>query len=98
MEYLRLPTKPGATKRHAELFTRFLRQVGTGANVVQDANLAALAVEHGLTLRSTDSDFARFHGLNWHNPSGSAINRLLSKRPVRYADRVSTPRPTLGYG
>ena len=78
MEYLRLPTKPGATKRHAELFTRSLRQVGTGGNAVQDANLAALAVEDGPTICSTESNFARFHGLDWHNPIGLAINQLLS--------------------
>jgi len=30
--------------------------------------LAALAVEHGLTLYSTDTDFARFRELRWENP------------------------------
>jgi predicted nucleic acid-binding protein len=37
-------------------------------NLVPDAHLAALAIEHGLTLCSTDGDFARFPGLNWLNP------------------------------
>jgi predicted nucleic acid-binding protein len=32
------------------------------------AHLAALAIEHGLTLCSTDGDFARFSGLRWENP------------------------------
>ena len=38
------------------------------ANLVPDAHLAALAIEHGLVLCSTDGDFARFDGLVWHNP------------------------------
>ena len=33
-----------------------------------DAHLAALAVEHGLVLRSTDRDFARFDVLRWEGP------------------------------
>jgi uncharacterized protein len=36
--------------------------------LVPDAHLAALAIEHGLTLCSADSDFARFLGLPWLNP------------------------------
>ena len=38
------------------------------SRMVPDAHLAALAIEHGLTLCSTDADFARFPGLRWHNP------------------------------
>jgi toxin-antitoxin system PIN domain toxin len=37
-------------------------------NLVPDAQLAALAVEHGLTLCSADTDFARFTDLLWANP------------------------------
>jgi predicted nucleic acid-binding protein len=37
------------------------------SRVVPDAHLAALALEHGLTLCSTDGDFARFPGLDWQN-------------------------------
>jgi len=36
--------------------------------VHEDAQLAALAVEHGLTLCSADTDFARFTDLRWANP------------------------------
>ncbi len=36
--------------------------------LVSDAALAALAIEHGATLLSTDRDFARFPGLKWINP------------------------------
>ncbi len=44
-----------------------LREI-PGGNLVPDAHLAALAVEHGLTLCSSDGDFARFRGLSWSNP------------------------------
>jgi predicted nucleic acid-binding protein len=46
----------------------FLALPGVHGNLVPDAHLAALAVEHGLTLCSTDGDFARFQGLRWLNP------------------------------
>jgi predicted nucleic acid-binding protein len=36
--------------------------------MVSDAALAALAIEHGTTLYTTDRDFARFPGLRWKNP------------------------------
>lgn len=59
---------PNPGERHAELLGAFLALPGTRANLVPDAHLAALAVEHGLTLCSTDGDFARFPGLKWLNP------------------------------
>jgi len=59
---------PGPTKRHAEVLGQLLLVVGAHGNLVPDAHLAALAIEHGLTLCSTDGDFARFQGLRWHNP------------------------------
>jgi predicted nucleic acid-binding protein len=37
-------------------------------NLIPDAFLAALAVEHGLTVYSTDTDFARFDEVRWENP------------------------------
>ena len=36
--------------------------------LVTDAHLAALAIEHGCTLYSTDADFSRFQNLKWKNP------------------------------
>ena len=39
-----------------------------GPNLVTDAHLAALAIEHQAELHSNDSDFARFSGLTWRNP------------------------------
>jgi len=41
---------------------------GVRAKLIPDAHLAALAIEHGLTLCSSDGDFARFPGLRWQNP------------------------------
>lgn len=39
-----------------------------GSNLVTDAHLAALAIEHQAELQSNDSDFGRFSGLRWRNP------------------------------
>lgn len=59
---------PQPGERHAELLARYLDLPGVHANLVPDAHLAALAMEHGLILCSTDGDFARFPGLRWLNP------------------------------
>lgn len=59
---------PTATERHRETLATLIALTGTGANLVHDAHLAALALEHGLTLCSADADFARFPGLRWENP------------------------------
>jgi predicted nucleic acid-binding protein len=37
-------------------------------NLIPDAHLAALAIEHGVAVCSADTDFARFTGLRWINP------------------------------
>jgi toxin-antitoxin system PIN domain toxin len=59
---------PAPTERHADVLGNLLASPGVHGNLVPDAHLAALAIEHGLTLCSTDSDFARFPGLRWVNP------------------------------
>lgn len=59
---------PQAAERHSEVLGRFLLLPGIRGKLVPDAHLAALAIEHGLILSSTDGDFARFPGLRWHNP------------------------------
>jgi toxin-antitoxin system PIN domain toxin len=68
--WLKLPTVwvPGPTERHGEILGGLLRHVRAQGNIIPDAHLAALAIEHGLELFSTDSDFARFEGLRWKNP------------------------------
>jgi uncharacterized protein len=59
---------PQPTERHAAVLGPLLVQLGGRAELVPDAHLAALAIEHGLTLCSSDGDFARFSGLRWQNP------------------------------
>lgn len=59
---------PLPTPRHPQILASLLREIGGRADLVPDAHLAALAIEHGLTLCSTDSDFARFRSLRWVNP------------------------------
>lgn len=61
---------PAPSDRHAEVLGELLEATGARGNLVPDAHLAALAIEHGLTLCSTDGDFARFPGLDWRNPLG----------------------------
>jgi uncharacterized protein len=60
---------PGSS--HQEILGRLLSRLGGGAKLIPDAHLAALAIEHGLELCSTDGDFARFTALRWFNPLGS---------------------------
>jgi toxin-antitoxin system PIN domain toxin len=59
---------PQPTDRHTRILGELLAQPGIHGNLVPDAHLAALAIEHGLTLCSTDGDFARFPHLRWINP------------------------------
>lgn len=59
---------PEPCARHGEILMRLLRHINAGGKLVPDAHLAALAIEHGLTLCSADSDFARFPNLRWTNP------------------------------
>ena len=59
---------PQAGERHVEVLGKLLSDPAVQANLVPDAHLAALAIEHGLVLCSTDGDFARFPGLRWTNP------------------------------
>ena len=59
---------PQPTERHREVLESLLNGPGILANLVPDAHLAALAIEHGLTLCSADSDFALFQNLRWQNP------------------------------
>ncbi len=58
------------TDQHWTLFQQMLRSGNAVGNLVSDAHLAALAVEHNCVLQSTDADFSRFRGLKWKNPIG----------------------------
>jgi len=59
---------PQPTDQHREVLGQLLSKVNVSANLIPDAHLAALAIEHGLTLCSTDGDFARFPDLRWQDP------------------------------
>ena len=56
------------TGQHWEIFVDLCRGAGIQGPLVTDAYIAALAIEHGCELISTDSDFARFRGLRWRHP------------------------------
>lgn len=60
------------TPRHASVLRDLLGPTGTAGNLVTDAHLAALAIEHGGELCTADRDFGRFAGLRWTDPIGSA--------------------------
>ncbi len=56
------------TDRHAAVLRELLEPFGTAGNLITDAHLAALAIEHGADLCSSDSDFSRFEGVTWLDP------------------------------
>ena len=58
--------EPG--ERHWEILRRLMENAQCSGPLVTDAALAAIAIEHGGTLYTTDRDFSRFTGLAWKNP------------------------------
>ena len=63
-------SRPGASilnpsERHAGVLARLLMGAGSAGNLVSDAHLAALAIEHSAELGSFDRDFERFSGLRF---------------------------------
>ncbi len=62
---------PAPGEGHAEVFLGLVRTLRLAGPLVSDAHLAALALEHGNGIWTTDSDFARFPGLRWENPLSS---------------------------
>jgi hypothetical protein len=69
-QWLNLPNvrvlAPG--ERHWSLLRRMLLEGQARGPLAADAQLAALTIEHGGVLHTTDRDFARFPGLRWVNP------------------------------
>jgi toxin-antitoxin system PIN domain toxin len=59
---------PGA--EHWRILRGLIQETGTAGNLTSDAHLAAIAIENGAELCSTDTDFARFPRLRWTNPVG----------------------------
>lgn len=62
--YLRIEPGP----RHLELFEGLCDSADARGNLVTDAYLGAVALEHDAELVSMDRDFARFEGLRWSRP------------------------------
>ena len=56
------------THEHHRVLRQLLDRSGSGANLVNDAHLAALAIEHRATILSYDADFGRFDGVSWETP------------------------------
>ena len=56
------------SERHWVILADTLERGQARGPLVVDAHLAALAIEHGATLASTDRDFARFPGLRFRDP------------------------------
>jgi hypothetical protein len=59
---------PLPTDQHRRILSSLLSHVSGKSNLVPDAHLAALAIEHGLVLCSADRGYARFPNLRWENP------------------------------
>lgn len=56
------------TVLHASVVRNLLAPLGTGGNLVSDAHLAALALEHHCAIVSFDNDFGRFPAVRWEPP------------------------------
>ena len=55
-------------ERHAEILGTLIQKYELRGNLVSDAQIAALAIEHGLAVCSADTDFARFEEIEWIDP------------------------------
>ena len=62
----RIPVAPGPN--HWDIFRKLCESVGARGNLVPDAYLAAMAIEHGCEWITADHDFSRFAGLKWRHP------------------------------
>lgn len=61
-----VPINPGDD--HLKYLRQNLQVPGAGRNLVADAHIAAIAMEHQAEVYTNDSDFDRFPGLTRHNP------------------------------
>ena len=59
---------PESAPDHIERVLGLLTGLGTAGNLVTDAQIAAVALEHDAVVHTTDADFIRFGGLRWLNP------------------------------
>lgn len=66
---------------HVAQVLDLLEELGTAGNLVTDAQLAALALEHDAVLHTADADFLRFRGLRWFNPlTGDSSSRFRGRK------------------
>ena len=63
---------PSPGERYAEILGELIARHDIRGNLVPDAQLAALALEHGVPVASADTDFARFTEIRWENPLARA--------------------------
>jgi uncharacterized protein len=56
------------TEGHATILGRLVTELDLRADLIPDAHVAALCIEHGLTVCSADRDFARFTEVRWLDP------------------------------
>lgn len=61
-------TVPEPSPRHLRTMRDLVAPLGTAGNLTSDAHLAAIAIENGAELYSSDNDFSRFPRLRWRNP------------------------------
>jgi len=59
---------PAPSSGYRQILGRLISALDLRGGLVSDAMLAAMCIEHGLTIVSADSDFARFTEITWHNP------------------------------
>lgn len=59
---------PAPGRGHREILGALVRDLHLRGNLIADAVLAALCIEHGLQMISADTDFARFTQISWYNP------------------------------
>lgn len=57
------------TADHTRILSSLLSDVGSGGNLVNDAHLGALAIEHRCQIVTYDTDFGRFDGVGWVTPA-----------------------------
>jgi toxin-antitoxin system PIN domain toxin len=83
--------EPG--RRHWGIFTRLCRSANAYGNLVQDAWLAALAIESGCEWITNDRDFARFDGLQWRPAlrEAASASKKSAFSPAGYLPTGKTP-------
>ena len=77
------------------IFARLVASAGARGKLVADAYLAALAIEHGCTLATCDSDFARFADLRWSHPlqPGADVQERAALHRAQPSYEQASPQP-----